>query len=109
MNNDGTPAMRAVGDLINTGAWFKLPGPPSMVILMHAWDDESVDTLALHSETDALAERTNPDGEPVWRHNGTVTEVIDALRQLPAPYAPDAPHEPLVDTPNHNDREIGTP
>jgi hypothetical protein len=59
----------------------------------------------MRSETDALIERTNPIGQPVWRATGAVTDVIAALAALPAPFAPDAPRDPLG-TANH-DRDMG--
>jgi hypothetical protein len=88
-------ALRELGGLIGAGDWHLLPGAPGMLIFIRAWPDDWVDTLAISGETEALAERTNPAGHPVWRHPGALTEVIAALRDLPAPDAPTAPQVPI--------------
>jgi hypothetical protein len=108
MSDDTSPALRAFQDLISTGGWVPLPGPPNLVVRMHPWPDGSVDTIVLLGEDEALIDRTDPVGKPVWRTDGTVTEVIAAYRQLSPPFALDAPREPLKDTPNR-DRDMGTP
>lgn len=87
-----TAALRALAGLINTGGWVHLPsGSDELLIFMHVHDDSSVDILAIQGEDDALAERTNPNGDPVWRHEGTLVEVIDELRAVPRPGEPNAP------------------
>lgn len=88
-------ALRELGGLIEGGGWRPLPGAPGMLIFIHPWPDDWVDTLAVSGETDAVAERTNPAGHPVWRHRGALTEVIAALRDVPAPDAPTAPRRPI--------------
>jgi hypothetical protein len=108
MNDDLTPAMRALNDLMISGEWRGLPGPPTAAIFIRPWEDGSVDTLAMQGETDALVERTDAAGVPVWRTTGAVPDVIAALDRVPPPYALDAPREPLRDTPNA-DRDMGTP
>ncbi len=105
--DDLSPALRALHELVSSGGWRPLPGARNALIHMRPWPDGSVDTLAVFNETDALAERTNARGVPVWRQTGAVTDVITALGQVPAPFAPDAPRGPL-DTPNR-DRDMGTP
>jgi len=106
MNDELSPALRALRELMDSGGWRDLPGPPNTVIIIHPWPDGSVDTLAIRTETHALVERTNPAGTPVWRQTGSVTEVIDALRQIPPPFAPDIPGQALENTPSR-DRDLG--
>jgi hypothetical protein len=101
-------SLRAFADLVNSGGWFPLPGPPNQVIRMHPWPDGSVDTLVMLGEDQVLIDRTNPVGQPVWRANGTVTEVIAAYHEVPPPFALDAPGEPLGD-PRDAERDLGTP
>jgi hypothetical protein len=107
MSDDPSPALQAFQALVNSGGWVPLPGPPNQVIRMHPWPDGTVDTLVLLSEDQALIERTNPVGQPVWRTNSTVTEVIAAYHELPPPMALDAPRSPLAAP--HRDRDMGTP
>ncbi|HEX3782090.1 MAG TPA: hypothetical protein VHX38_20695 [Pseudonocardiaceae bacterium] len=70
-------ALRA---LIDEGGWRPLPGVAALLVYVRPWPDDSVDTLVITGDTDALGERTNPDGAPVWRHVGGLTEVIAAWR-----------------------------
>jgi hypothetical protein len=49
------------------------------------------DGLMVLSPTDAKALRTDPAGGVVWQRTGTVTEVGEALLDLPHPDAPGAP------------------
>jgi hypothetical protein len=95
-DEDGGPedaALRALGDLIGSGGWRRQPGPPGVLVVLLPWPDGTVDTLAVRTVTQALAERTNPAGHPVWRQAGTVVEVIAQVQALPAPDAPDAPRK----------------
>jgi hypothetical protein len=83
--------LRALVALVSTDGWHSLAGSPDLLVYIHPWPDGSTDALAVKGETDALAERTNPDGDPVWRHEGTLTDAIDALREVPPPNAANAP------------------
>ena len=84
-------ALRDLGELMASGGWRFLPGPPNAVVVIRAWPDGSVDTLAVRGESEALAERTNAIGHPVWRRVGALADIITELRGLPTPDAPDAP------------------
>lgn len=108
MSDEPSAALRAFTDLVTSDGWRPLPGPPAAVIHLHPWPDGSVDTLVLLGETEALIERTNPVGQPVWRANDTLIKVIAAYRDVPAPFAPDAPRAPLAD-PRDAERDLGTP
>ncbi|HEX3785082.1 MAG TPA: hypothetical protein VHX38_35950 [Pseudonocardiaceae bacterium] len=89
-------ALLELRELIGAGGWRSLPGEPGVLIFIRAWPDDSVDTLAVSGESEALAERTNPVGDPVWRKTGALTEVIAALRGLPTPAAVTAPRTVIV-------------
>jgi hypothetical protein len=97
-NDDGTDedkALRALHALIDEGGWQPTYGGPSMQIYIRAWPDNSADNLMFNDLRTAYAERVNPDGDPVWQLTGTVAEAVAALRALPKPDAPDAPHTVL--------------
>lgn len=83
--------LRELRSLVGANGWRPLPGPPNALIFLRSWPDESVDTLAVRGADEALAERSNPAGDPVWRHVGELTEVIARLRALPAPGMANAP------------------
>lgn len=50
------------------------------------------EALRVRSSTDTLGLRCNPLGEVVWQLTGTLVEVVDLLRGLPAPDHRLAPH-----------------
>ena len=85
------PSIRALNALVSSHGWHSLAGSPDLLVYIRPWPNGSVDTLAVRGETDALAERTNRTGEPVWRREGTLTDAIDALREIPPPDAANAP------------------
>ncbi|MGW5054775.1 hypothetical protein [Actinokineospora sp. NPDC004072] len=78
--------------------WHSLPGP--VLILYRLWPEDSVDTLLVHSRTNAHGERVNGEGAPVWRCDATLAAVVSALLAVPAPGHPDAPATPLDANPN---------
>lgn len=101
MNSDD-PALQAVQelrDLVSEPGWRPLPGAfgafDGVLIYMRSWPDDSVDTLAVTGPAKVVAERTNPDGCPVWRKSGELAEVIAELRAVPPPGQPGAPEEIL--------------
>jgi hypothetical protein len=98
-----TPALQAFADMINSGGWRRPGGPLGALIYQYPWDDATVDTLAVYSETAVIAERANPEGKPVWRWRGTLADVLPALQALPPPSDPTAPRQVLDhnDAPNH--------
>ena len=94
MNDD--EALQDLRDLMSEGGWRPLPGTfGGVLIYMRSWPDDTVDTLAVTGPAEAIAERTDPDGCPVWRQLGPLSEVIAELRKVPAPGEPDAPREIL--------------
>lgn len=84
-------AVRELAELVNSGGWRRLPGPPELVVLLHPYPDGSVDTLSVRGESDALVERTNYEGNPVKHETGTLLDMIAVLREMPAPGEPGAP------------------
>lgn len=98
MNSDDAElrAVQDLRDLVHEPGWRPLPGTfGDVLIYMRSWPDDSVDTLAVTGPAKVVAERTNPDGCPVWRKSGDLAEVIAELRQVPAPSEPDAPRDIL--------------
>ena len=83
--------LQELHDLIGAGGWHPLPGVPGELIFIRPWPDGSVDALAVKGANEALSERTNPAGDPVWRHAGELIEVIARLHTLPAPDMVNAP------------------
>jgi hypothetical protein len=86
-----TAGLVALQALITGGDWLPLSGMTSVLAFLHLWPDGSADMLAVYSETDAHAERTDPTGLLVWRARTTLVDVITAVRELPSPDAPSAP------------------
>jgi hypothetical protein len=82
-------------DLLGTGEWRELPSALDTRILVRLWPDDSVDTLAVRSTGEALGERTDPAGKPVWRHFAATSVVIVLLWTLPPPGESGAPNEVL--------------
>jgi hypothetical protein len=72
------------------------------IVVIHGtrfYFDGWVDALGVRYTTQAHALRNNPDGGQVWKRTGSLTEVLDALRDLPHPLAPHAPRLVLGTTP----------
>lgn len=88
-------ALQELQQFVGAGGWRPLPGVEGKLIFIRPWPDNSVDTLAVRDETEALAQRTNPVGQPVWLRKGTLIEVVAELREVPAPDALDAPRTVL--------------
>ncbi|HEX3781319.1 MAG TPA: hypothetical protein VHX38_16785 [Pseudonocardiaceae bacterium] len=85
--------------LFEAGGWTSLPSSDGLIFI-RPWPDGSVDSLGIYGAAEALAERTNPGGQPVWRTKGPLVEVIAAIRDtLPAPDAPDSPQSALAGRP----------
>jgi hypothetical protein len=55
------------------------------------WPREWTDALGILDRTDAQAVRADPEGCAVWKREGGVVEVIEALCELPPPDARTAP------------------
>lgn len=90
-------------DLLDTGLWQELPSSLDTRILIRPWPDGTVDTLAIRATGEALGERSNPAGQPVWRHFASTAVVIVLAWTLPAPAEPGAPGEVLRNEPTDQD------
>lgn len=91
------PELRRLMALRASGLWRFLAttdeaGNPVRLNGARVWPDGSAEALGIRASTDALAIRVDPAGETVFRREGTLAEVIDALVALPAPNTPGAPH-----------------
>jgi hypothetical protein len=85
--------------LMQRGRWVKhvkaADGDSSTIdalVYSRCWPDFTGDALLIRSETDASAVRLDADGYQVWARTGGAREVVDALRELPDPGRPHAPH-----------------
>lgn len=66
----------------------------------YCWPGEVTDAIAIHSETNAYGVRTFGDeNDIVWKHIGTLTDVINGLLELPAPGESTAPRLVIGRTP----------
>jgi hypothetical protein len=76
-------------------SWWLLPeyreGELELVTGARVWQDRWTDAIAIRNRDDAKAFRCDPAGWEVWGKEGGLTEVLDLLMELPAPYAPHAP------------------
>jgi hypothetical protein len=55
------------------------------VTALYAWPDGSLDVMRMRGETDAEALRVDPADYIVWKHDGTVADVIDRVSELRPP------------------------
>lgn len=55
------------------------------------WPLGWTDAVGILDRTDAQAVRADPAGHAVWKREGGVVEVVEALRDLPSPDARTAP------------------
>jgi hypothetical protein len=59
------------------------------------WPDGSADTLIILSPETAYGLREDPQRRQVWSVRGTVEQIVNAARDLAAPFAPGALTEPV--------------
>jgi len=79
--------------VIRDAGWRFLPPAPGQDWLdgFRAWPGGWRDGMCVRSVGDALAIRTNPDGDLVWEHTGTLVDVVTELLVLPVPGDPSGP------------------
>jgi hypothetical protein len=70
------------------------------VTALHAWPDGSLDVMRMRGETDAEALRVDPADDIVWKHDGTVADVVDRVSELCPPGDPLAPRLALGRAPD---------
>jgi hypothetical protein len=90
------PVLARLIDLRQSGGWVFQPavldGAVELLAGHRVWRVGGwSDAITIRSETDAKAFRCNADGGVVFRVEGTLREVLDALIGLPEPGTPDAP------------------
>jgi hypothetical protein len=89
------PALQRLILLRDGGGWEFFPlhrdGELVLVVGARAWQDGWSDSFAVRDRGDAKGFRCDPDGGEVWRREGSLIDVVDALRELPAPGQPGAP------------------
>jgi hypothetical protein len=88
------PELAHLADLVS-GGWVFVPvltdGQLSAVQGARIWPTYWADVIDVRYTTDAQALRADPDGHVVWKHEGTLVDVVQALLELPAPDAVPAP------------------
>lgn len=89
------PQLQRIAQLRDGGGWvFQLvqaDGRLDLLTGVRLWPWAWSDAIAIRDLGDAKAFRCDPDGGEVWRHEGGLVEVVDALLELPAPDEPGAP------------------
>jgi len=55
------------------------------------WNDDWADAVRIRSDRDVYGLRIDPDAMRVWYREGTLTEVMRGLLELPPPHDPRAP------------------
>lgn len=90
------PELCRLAELRDSGGWtFRHydiePEVTDLTTGVRVWPDGSSDALGIRGEADTQAVRTNPSGELVWKREGDVASVLDALLELPPPGDPLAP------------------
>ena len=73
--------------------WRVVPSP-GCITVTRGWPDGSVDTLIILSTETAYGRRDDAREHQVWAIKGTVEEIVEAARDVPAPFAPNAPSAP---------------
>jgi len=98
------PGLRCLLDLRESGEWFFQPvltnGQLTLVAGARVWRGGWSDAITIRDETDAKGFRCDPAGGVVWNREGSLTEVLDGLLELPAPHQPNAPRLVKAQAPN---------
>jgi hypothetical protein len=79
--------------LADDASWRVVPSP-GCVTVTRGWPDGSVDTLIILSPETAYGRRDNAREQQVWAVRGTAAQVVAAVREVPPPFAPNAPTDP---------------
>lgn len=89
------PAIRRVLLLRDDGdwrfRWSRVSGELGLLAGVRLWADGWHDAMAILDVHDAKAFRCDHAGGEVWCAEGTLTDVLDGLVDLPAPDHPSAP------------------
>jgi hypothetical protein len=88
------PELAHLVDLVR-GDWLFLPVVRDGVVVLlrgvRTWPNYWADAIGVRYTTDAQALRIDPAGELVWKHEGTLAEVVHSVLELPEPEARTAP------------------
>jgi hypothetical protein len=89
------PQLGRLIELRDGGGWFFRPvqvgGALELLTGARMWPGGWSDAIAIRDLGDARAFRCDPEGGEVWKREGGLVDVIDALFELPAPDEPAAP------------------
>jgi len=89
------PELRHLLELRESGRWVfqavLVEGSLDVIAGGRLWPNGWSDAIAIRNVGDAQAFRCDPAGGQVWHREGGLVEVLDGLRDLPAPDQPGAP------------------
>ena len=89
------PGLRRLISLRDERGWrFMLRrhhGTLDLLVGYHVWPNGWSDAMAIAAEDDARAYRCDAAGGEVWGREGSLSDVLDGLFELPAPDQPLAP------------------
>jgi hypothetical protein len=89
------PQLCRLIELRGGGGWFFRPvqvnGQLELLTGSRVWPLGWSDAMAIRDLGDTKAFRCDPAGGAVWKHEGGLVDVLDALLELPAPDEPKAP------------------
>jgi hypothetical protein len=94
--SDGSPSDKTTSFLqeLDLAQWTRTGMP--VVTMIREWPDGSVDTLIVLNPDTAYGRRDDSRQQPVKQERGTADEVARVMQNLPAPGAPGAPREPIL-------------
>jgi hypothetical protein len=101
---DAYPELKRLIAIRRSGAWqldvqLDQEMMPRLVLGSRRYSDGSEDTFAVRSRTEVRAIRLDPQRQWIFRREGSLVEIVDALVELPSPLHPMAPRLVLPGTP----------
>lgn len=94
------PELQRLIDLVDEGGWYfqtsTMDGSVVLVQGVRTYAGGFADALQLRSPDDVGSLRGDYTGAVVWRRDGTLTDVVDGLVDLPHPLDPRAPRLALA-------------
>ena len=93
-----TQLFEALDTLLTSDEQWHVMAVPGCLTVTRGWLDGSTDTLIILGVDTAHGVREDIRGRHVWSVRGTVQQIVDAARELAAPFAPGAPTRPIADT-----------
>lgn len=89
-----TQLSNALNALLEDDDRWRVVPSPGCVTVTRGWPDGSVDTLIILSPETAYGRRDDACERQVWAVRGTVEQIVTAARDVPPPFAPNAPSDP---------------